>query len=43
MGIPSVNLSVGYEDVHTTREKIALESLRAALDVAIALITGESR
>jgi tripeptide aminopeptidase len=29
-GLPAINLSVGYENVHTTREKVPVENLEKA-------------
>src|SRR3954454_3779237 len=42
--IPTVNLAVGYEDIHTTNEKIPVEELTKLAEMVIAIIevvTGE--
>lgn len=43
-GIPTVNLAVGYEDIHTTNERIPVEELTKLAEMVIAIIevvTGE--
>ena len=43
-GIPTVNLAVGYEEIHTTNEKIPVEELTKLAEMVIAIIevvTGE--
>lgn len=37
-GIPTVNLSVGYEDIHTTDEKIPVEELAKTSELVLAVI-----
>ncbi|MCL1631895.1 M20/M25/M40 family metallo-hydrolase [Sporolactobacillus sp. CPB3-1] len=37
-GIPTVNLGVGYEQIHTIHEKIAIAELHMASELALALI-----
>jgi tripeptide aminopeptidase len=37
-GIPTVNLSVGYEDIHTTKEKIKADDIVRLAEVFLALI-----
>ena len=32
-GIPTVNLSVGYEEIHTTNERIPVEELEKLADL----------
>ena len=44
LGIPTVNLAVGYEEIHTTNEKIPVEELTKLAEMVIAIIavvTGE--
>ncbi|QYY43752.1 M20/M25/M40 family metallo-hydrolase [Aneurinibacillus thermoaerophilus] len=36
-GIPTVNLAIGYEDIHTTNEKIPVEELVKAAELVVAL------
>ncbi|APB70741.1 hypothetical protein PPYC1_10410 [Paenibacillus polymyxa] len=38
LGIPTVNLAVGYQNIHTTEEKIKADDLVKAAEVVIALI-----
>lgn len=38
-GIPTVNLAVGYEDIHTTNEKIPVEELTKLGEMVIAIIS----
>lgn len=37
-GIPTVNLAVGYEDIHTTNERMPIEELEKLGEMVIALI-----
>lgn len=37
-GIPTVNLAVGYEEIHTTNEKIPVEELAKTAELVIAII-----
>jgi len=37
-GIPTVNLSVGYEDIHTTNEKISVEELEKLADLLVEIV-----
>lgn len=37
-GIPSVNLSVGYEDIHTTNERMPVEELKKAAELILQII-----
>src|SRR5690625_2972000 len=37
-GIPTVNLAVGYEDIHTTKERIATEELVKVAELVTAII-----
>ena len=37
-GIPTVNLAVGYEDIHTTNEKIPVEELTKLAEMVISII-----
>ncbi|MDE3839506.1 hypothetical protein C0966_09070 [Bacillus methanolicus] len=37
-GVPTVNLSVGYEDIHTTNEKMPIEELNKLAEMVIAII-----
>lgn len=37
-GIPTVNLAVGYEDIHTTNEKMPIEELVKTSEMVIAVI-----
>jgi tripeptide aminopeptidase len=37
-GIPTVNLAVGYEDIHTTNERIPVEELYKLAEMTIAII-----
>lgn len=38
MGIPTVNLAVGYEHIHTTKERIPVTELIKAAEMVVALI-----
>ena len=43
-GIPTVNLAVGYEEIHTTNERIPVEELTKLAEMVVAIIevvTGE--
>lgn len=37
-GIPTVNLAVGYENIHTTKEKIAVSDLKKTAELVIEII-----
>ncbi|MBA4538210.1 M20/M25/M40 family metallo-hydrolase [Bacillus aquiflavi] len=37
-GVPTVNLAVGYEEIHTTNEKIPIEELTKLAEMVIAII-----
>ncbi|MFS1518015.1 M20/M25/M40 family metallo-hydrolase [Bacillus sp. SCS-151] len=37
-GIPTVNLAVGYEEIHTTNEKIPIEELVKCAEMVVAII-----
>ncbi|PKG21496.1 tripeptidase T [Niallia nealsonii] len=37
-GIPTVNLAVGYEDIHTTKEKMPIEELNKLAEMVLAII-----
>ncbi|GAF12047.1 peptidase T [Bacillus sp. JCM 19046] len=37
-GIPTINLSVGYEKIHTTDERISIDSLEKVATVVVAII-----
>ncbi|MFC4078176.1 M20/M25/M40 family metallo-hydrolase [Salinithrix halophila] len=37
-GIPTVNLGVGYENIHTTSERMPIEELNKAAELVVALI-----
>lgn len=37
-GIPTVNLGIGYEDIHTTNEKMPIEELVKAAELVVQLI-----
>ncbi|NMD70221.1 M20/M25/M40 family metallo-hydrolase [Bacillus sp. DNRA2] len=37
-GIPTVNLAVGYEDIHTTSERMPVEELYKLAEMAVAII-----
>lgn len=38
LGIPTVNLAVGYEDIHTTRERIQSEDIVKTAEMALEII-----
>ncbi|WP_127588725.1 M20/M25/M40 family metallo-hydrolase [Paenibacillus koleovorans] len=38
MGIPTVNLAVGYEHIHTTKEQIAIKELVGAAELVVAIV-----
>ena len=38
LGIPTVNLAVGYEDIHTTNEKMPVEELCKTVEMILAVI-----
>ncbi|MCF6093454.1 M20/M25/M40 family metallo-hydrolase [Microaerobacter geothermalis] len=37
-GIPTVNLAIGYEEIHTTKERISIEELVKATELVVAII-----
>jgi tripeptide aminopeptidase len=37
-GIPTVNLAVGYEDIHTTNEKMPIEELVKTAELVVAIV-----
>lgn len=37
-GIPTVNLSVGYEDIHTTNERMPIEELEKLADLLVEIV-----
>ncbi len=37
-GIPSVNFGIGYEDIHTTNERMPIEELNKAAELVLAII-----
>jgi tripeptide aminopeptidase len=37
-GIPTVNLAVGYEDIHTKNEKMPIEELVKTAEIVVAVI-----
>lgn len=37
-GIPTVNLAVGYEEIHTTNEKMPIEELEKTAELVVAII-----
>ncbi|WP_134698878.1 M20/M25/M40 family metallo-hydrolase [Ammoniphilus sp. YIM 78166] len=37
-GIPTVNLAIGYEEIHTTNEKMPIEELNKAAELVVALV-----
>ncbi|MDG5788655.1 M20/M25/M40 family metallo-hydrolase [Evansella sp. AB-P1] len=37
-GIPTINLGIGYEEIHTTNEKLPIEELVKASELVVALI-----
>lgn len=37
-GIPTVNLAVGYEDIHTTNEKMRIEELVKTAELVVAIV-----
>ncbi|HWO76183.1 MAG TPA: tripeptidase T [Bacillus sp. (in: firmicutes)] len=38
MGVPTVNLAVGYEEIHTTNERMPIEELNKLTEMVIAII-----
>jgi tripeptide aminopeptidase len=38
MGVPTVNLAVGYEHIHTTKEQIAIKDLVKITEVVVAIV-----
>lgn len=39
LGIPTVNLAIGYEDIHTTNEKMSIEELCKTVEMILAVIS----
>ncbi|GAA3405398.1 M20/M25/M40 family metallo-hydrolase [Paenibacillus hodogayensis] len=39
MGIPTVNLAVGYENIHTTEEQMPISELTAVTELVVAIVT----
>ena len=37
-GIPTVNLAVGYEDIHTTNEKMPIDELEKTAELVVAIV-----
>ncbi|PSL51116.1 tripeptide aminopeptidase [Salsuginibacillus halophilus] len=37
-GVPTINLGIGYEDIHTTNEKMSIAELTKAAEMVIAII-----
>lgn len=37
-GIPTVNLGIGYQNIHTKQEKIAIEELNKAAEIFVAIV-----
>lgn len=37
-GIPTVNLAVGYEEIHTTNEKMPIEELKKTAELIVAIV-----
>lgn len=42
-GIPTINLGVGYEDIHTTEEKMPIAELNKLTELVIAIINESSK
>ncbi|MCS1350818.1 M20/M25/M40 family metallo-hydrolase [Mechercharimyces sp. CAU 1602] len=42
LGIPTVNLGIGYEEIHTTNERMPVQELVKAAELVLALIKGAS-
>lgn len=38
-GIPTVNLAIGYENIHTTKERMPVEELKKAAELFVAICT----
>ncbi|CAM3313492.1 MULTISPECIES: tripeptidase T [Paenibacillus] len=38
LGIPTVNLAIGYRDIHTTKERIKAEDLDKAAQIVVAIV-----
>ena len=38
LGIPTVNLAVGYENIHSTKERIPVQELIKTAELVVALI-----
>lgn len=38
MGVPTVNLAVGYEDIHTTNEKMPIEELKKLAELLTSIV-----
>ncbi|GAA0346350.1 tripeptidase T [Bacillus carboniphilus] len=43
MGVPTVNLSVGYEEIHTTNERMPVEELNKLTEMVLAIISEVSQ
>src|SRR5690606_14672357 len=37
-GVPTVNLGIGYEEIHTTKERMPLSELEKAAELVVALV-----
>lgn len=42
-GIPTVNLSIGYENIHTTNERMSISELVKAAELVVALVEESAR
>lgn len=42
-GIPTVNLSVGYENIHTTNERMPIEELEKLADLLVEIVKCSSK
>lgn len=38
LGVPSVNLGIGYEEIHTTNERMPIEELNKAAELVVAIV-----
>lgn len=43
MGVPTVNLAVGYEHIHTTREQMPIEELIKTAELVVAIIAESAK
>jgi tripeptide aminopeptidase len=43
LGVPTLNIGIGYEDIHSTSEHVALDDIRRAAEVAEAFCTMDAR